>query len=226
MVTRPEFEEALSKAPTPGERVALLGALLARESGLGDRLVVVGGSAISVYTDSAYVSKDIDIVAKKERITPVLRRWGFGFDERQGRGYWVRDDLRIMVDLINRSDYVGLTAGTGRRSTPAGPVRIAAVEDLILRRLIFAKRGRNPELLNQATLLWLRYGRELDTEYLESQSRYEDVEDLYLDLKQRATTTPNRLVSHDESLAKSQLTEDDAVELGRSIRRRGRGSRP
>jgi hypothetical protein len=186
MVTRQEFERVLKRAKSAGERVAVLGALLARASGLGDRLVVVGGSAISVYTGGAYVSEDIDIVGRKDRLAPVLRRWGFEFDEVKGRGYWIRADLKILVDVIDRAAYVGLAQGTRTQATRAGPVRVAAVEDLIVRRLIFAKRGRNPELLDQATLLWLRYGSELDRVYLDYQVRYEDVADLYRDLMRRA----------------------------------------
>jgi hypothetical protein len=224
MVTRLEFERALRMAQSSGERVALFGALLARESGLGERLVVVGGSAISVYTAGAYVSKDIDVVGKRTRIAPVLQRWGFEFDERHGRGYWVRDDLRILVDVINRSDYVGLLEGTREQSTRVGPVRIAAVEDLILRRLVFSKRGRSPELLNQATLLWLRYGEELDEEYLESQSKYEGVYDLYRELKRRATTVSNRSPPSDRRPADTRPAKSGAVELGKPNRRRGRRS--
>lgn len=182
-----DLVQALSKARTHGERVALLGALLAKDSGLGDTLVIVGGSALSVYTHGAYVSKDIDIVGVAKRLAPTLRRWGFHRKVRQGRGYWVRDDLGLLIDVIDRQDYVGLNDATRVEETRFGPVRIAAVEDLIIRRLVFAKRTRRRELLDQATLLWIRFGSELDVEYLDYHARFEDVQDLFRLMKRRAT---------------------------------------
>jgi hypothetical protein len=192
MVTRQEFESALSKTRSPGQRVAILGALLARESKLGQRLAVVGGSALSLYTGGAYFSKDIDIIGKRSRVTPVLRRWRFKPVGRGSRGYWVRGDLGILVDVIDRSDYVGRTEATRVQTTSHGPVRVAAVEDLIVRRLIFAKRGRTAELLNQAALLWVRFGPELDTEYLDYQVGYEGVADQYLEMRKRAAVVSGR----------------------------------
>ncbi len=187
MVTRREFERALERASSPGERVAIFGALLANDTGLRDRLVVVGGSAISVYTNGAYVSEDIDIVAPESRATPCLKRWGFVLRSEGPRRYWVRSDLGILVDLIDRKDYVGLADGTRLEQTEHGPVRIAALEDLIVRRLVFAKRDKSPALLDQAVLLWVRFGRDLDEEYLAYHVRYEGVADLYDEMKRRAS---------------------------------------
>jgi hypothetical protein len=192
MVTRREFEAALAATRLPGERVAVFGALLARDSKLGDRLVVVGGSAISIYTEGTYVSQDIDIVGRASRLAPVLKRWGFEYAERGHRGYWTRDDLGILVDVIDRSDYVGLLGATRTAATAYGPVRVAAVEDLIVRRLVFAKRDRNVELLDQAALLWARFGREVDTEYMDYQIRFEDVLDMYREMQRRAERASKR----------------------------------
>jgi hypothetical protein len=186
MVTRREFEAALAATRLPGERVAIMGALLAHDSGLGGRLVVVGGSAISIYTEGAYVSKAIDIVGRADRLAPVLKRWGFTLQARGPRGYWTRQDLGILVDVIDRADYVGLVEATRTQATAHGPVRVAAIEDLIVRRLIFAKRDQNVELLDQAALLWVRFGRELDMEDLAYHIRYEDVEDVYQEMQRRA----------------------------------------
>lgn len=186
MVTRAELETALRRVRTPGEKVAVFGALLARESKLGDRLVVVGGSAISVYTGGAYVSEDVDVVGKRSRLAPVLQRWGFKPSEGRSRGYWIRDDLGLLVDIIDRADYVGLPQATRTQVTRYGPVRVAAVEDLIIRRLVFAKRQRSSELVDQAVLLWVRFGVELDTEYLDYHVRDEDLADLYREMIRRA----------------------------------------
>lgn len=186
MTSRLEFEKAIRGARSPGERVAVLGALLARESRLGNKLVIVGGSALSVYSAGAYVSKDIDIVGKRARLEPVLRRWGFERKQRGSRAYLVHDDLGILVDVIDREDYVGLGGSTRTETTAFGAVRIAAVEDLIIRRLIFAKRERSADLLNQASLLWARFGAELDTDYLGYHVTFEGVADAYREMRRRA----------------------------------------
>lgn len=186
MASREDFERAIRRAISAPERVTVLGAMLARDSGLGDKLVIVGGSAVSVYTAGAYVSKDIDVVGGERRLAPTLRRWGFEAEERSGRRYWVRDDLGLLIDIIDREDYVGLADSVRVESTRFGPVRIAAVEDLIVRRLIFAKRDRSAKLLNQAVLLWIRFGRDVDEEYLDYHVRFEDIADTYREMRRRA----------------------------------------
>lgn len=178
MVDRAGFDRALTAARTWADRVAFFGALLARDSRLGKRLVVVGGSALSIYTAGGYVSKDVDVFAPRPRVEPTLRRWGFRFEGERERGYWVRADLALLIDIIDRPDYVGLVEGIHTEPTPYGPVRIAAVEDLLLRCLVFALRTRRRELLEQAALLWVRFGQALDREYLEVSARREGVEDL------------------------------------------------
>lgn len=188
MVSRKAFDRAVAEAGSSGERVAVFGALLAKDSGLDDRLVIVGGSAITVYTGGAYVSEDIDLVAPKPRVTPTLRRWGFVRHSSGPRGYWSRSDLGLLVDVIDREDYVGLATGTQVEETAHGPVRIAALEDLILRRLIFAKREKSSKLLDQAALLWQRFGTGLDEDYLSYHVRFEGVEDTFIEMKQRATS--------------------------------------
>jgi hypothetical protein len=115
-----------------------------------------------------------------------LQRWGFAGAERGSRGCWVRDDLRILLDVIDRADYVGLAESIRTETTAYGPVRVAAVEDLILQRLIFAKRERQAERLAQAALLWIGFGKELDTDSLAYQIRYEDVSDRFREMTCRA----------------------------------------
>lgn len=190
MADRDAFERMVSRETNPGRRAALVGAWLARSSGAA--VVVVGGSAISVYTDGLYVSEDIDVVAPRSRLSGPLRRWGFRFEERGSRGYWVHPRLRLLVDVINRSDYVGRTERLQTVVTPAGPVQIAAVEDLIIRRLIFAKRDRRRASFDQAALLWLRFGPSLDLDYLAYLARYEGVEDLLAALPRSGPGRPSR----------------------------------
>jgi hypothetical protein len=78
-VTREQFLEALKKEVEPYKRIRAFAALLAEQSGLGsERLVVVGGSALGIYTTGDYVSADVDLVAEDPRsVESVLVEWGF-----------------------------------------------------------------------------------------------------------------------------------------------------
>lgn len=72
---RADLHRILRNAPTGDERVAWFGALLARESGLDERPIIVGESALEVYlTSSRHGSQDIDIVGEKPPIVSVSRR--------------------------------------------------------------------------------------------------------------------------------------------------------
>ncbi len=161
----------------------MLGALLSKESGLGDRLVVVGGSAITIYTNSAYVSGDFHVVGGRTRIIPVLKRWGLVFDAR----YWRKDGLGLAVEP-GRTRYRGLLSRTVRLETKAGPVRLAAPEDLIVRRLIYAKGEygvRSRRALDEAILLYQRFEGTLDRVHLAKEVRHERVAEPYSEMLRR-----------------------------------------
>ncbi|NNN16877.1 MAG: hypothetical protein HKL79_00710 [Thermoplasmata archaeon] len=181
MPSRREFEKAIQRAGSTGQRVAFLGALLAHETGLRDRLVIVGGSAISVYTKGTYVSEDVDIVGGKAAIGAVLERWGF----RREAPYWRRDDLGLLVQP-GRDRYFGNSDRLTTIETPYGPVMLAAVEDLVIRRLVYAKSQRDPRFMDEAALLLRDNGTDLDQAYLVHEVRYEGVEREYREAERRA----------------------------------------
>ena len=89
-----ELGRILAKARSGGEKNLWLGALLAKETATD--VVIVGGSAIEVYTGGRYVSGDTDLVGERPAIISALERWGF---HREGR-LWSRSDLRLWVDPV------------------------------------------------------------------------------------------------------------------------------
>lgn len=180
MLSKEQFERALRSVSRDYERFAILGALLAKAARLPRNLTVTGGAAISIRTSEEGVTQDVDIVARRSRVVPVLKAWGFeSVDDPDGRRYWVRRDLGLEIDIIDRRDYSGRTAGIESIKTPYGPVRVAAVEDLIVRRLVFWKRGASAKLLDQAVVLFLNHRKSVDFVYLESVVKYERVRDAY-----------------------------------------------
>lgn len=174
------FDRILASAPKPEDRIAWFGALLAKESRTS--VEIVGGSAIEIYLTSAdYVSQDIDLVGREDRVAPVLRRWKFQrIEGRSRRVYWVKKTLGL-VDIVGTGDRSGLRPR--RVETPYGPVLVSAVEPLIVRRLARASRENSDELYHQAVKL-ARQGP-LDWEYLETMSRYEGAAPLLRSLRKR-----------------------------------------
>lgn len=84
--------------------------------------MIVGGSAIEIYTGGLYVSGGVDLVGERDALIHTLEQWGF---RRDGR-LWSRPDLQLWVDPVGRYN-----AGDARKlrevSTPYGSVRLASV---------------------------------------------------------------------------------------------------
>jgi hypothetical protein len=188
-ITRKAFDQAVGATDEPHERTSILGALLQTAIGPTPKLVIVGGSAIAIWTSGHYVSGDIDLVGPRSKLGPILASWGFALtDDPDGRVYWSRPDLGLFIDIIDRADYVGHSEGLLVLKTRYGPIYVAAVEDLIVRRLIFWKRGGPPELLDQAVDLFRRNRQKIDSEYMGVLTPNEDIEDAYLAMQRLAAS--------------------------------------
>lgn len=173
-----EFDDVISAARTREDQIAWFGALLSKEC--RSEVEIVGGSAIEIYLSSAeYVSEDVDLVGRRDRIGPVLRRWGFRqIEGRSRRVYWLKKGIGL-VDVVGPGDRSGLRPR--RMKTPYGPVLVSAVEPLIVRRLLRAHREKSRKLYGQAVKLAML--GDLDWEYLESMSSYEGAAELFRRLR-------------------------------------------
>ncbi len=185
-----EFERIMRALSDPATRIETFGALLAKASGIGSKLLIAGGSAITIYTSGRYTSDDIDIVGQKARLVPVLERWGFQPEEApsEPRVYWNREDLGLFVDIVNRSPSSGSgRSGVPRRIvTPYGAVHASAIEDVIVRRLVFWSRQGTPGLMDQAVVVFRSHQDDIDLDYLEGEVRFEGVETAYTELRRLA----------------------------------------
>jgi hypothetical protein len=183
-MNRREFEAAIRSAPTEHDRIAWFGALLAADSKLRSRLIIVGGSAIEVYLSSErYVTNDIDVVGRKAAIVPVLKRWGFTQKSgRDQRVYWAKPGLGL-VDLVGPTSRAGLPAR--RQPTPYGDAFLGPVEALVIRRLIRASREKSQTLFRQAEALATEYSRKLDWDYLRAEAKYEQIGPMLEELRKR-----------------------------------------
>lgn len=169
----------IGSQPDHYRRVLALAALLTKELGPSlDDLVVVGGSAIEVLTQGGYVSGDVDLVGDSQRIIRTIEGWGF---KRSGR-LWGHPALDLMADAVG-DRYTGDRRLLQELATPFGPVKVAAVEDLIVKRLVSCKHWRIKHDIEDALLLARTYDAIPDWRYIERRSKEELIEDTLEDLR-------------------------------------------
>ncbi len=178
-----ELGQILSRARNQTERLLWFGALLGAKAQC--EVVVVGGSAIQVYTSDEYVSADIDVVGDRRSLISALEAWGF---VKQGR-LWSQKDLALWVDPVGR-DYTGDQRKLREFVTPYGPVKVAAIEDLIAKRLIEISVWPDTrlQLFDQALILATEYDKTLDWDYIRQLARREKAEPLVDTLQKRVST--------------------------------------
>ena len=126
-----ELQDILEPIRNPIERkLHFLGWLNSRLAALGvdDFPVLVGGSAVELYTGGNYASIDIDLCYSSALLDSVLLSSGF---YRDGR-YWIMEELDIVLECPganynNRVMDIKLKNGHF--------VRISSIEDMIIDRL-------------------------------------------------------------------------------------------
>lgn len=135
-----------------------------------DPPVLVGGSAVELYTDGAYVSGDLDFVGSvPEGVARALKEAGF---VRKGR-HWIYEKEEIFLEFPGST----LRPGEESRSIegPGGAVWIISAEDLIVDRLLsLVCWGAREDGVN-AALVYQRMRRELDRGRLRQRAEAEGV---------------------------------------------------
>jgi hypothetical protein len=165
MRTVDDVQRMLDSEPDRFRRGFYFAAMLSEAAGR-DELVIVGGSAIEVYTAGAYASGDTDVVGNRDRVEAALKKWGF---KKPGMG-WIRDGWPFFIQFVG-SKYTGSWARTRQLQTPYGRVRLAAVEDLIVKRLASAmSTGYQPDY-RDAVLLASEFEGEIDWDYATETAR-------------------------------------------------------
>ena len=143
-----------------------------REAGIKTAPILVGGSAVEVYTFGHYVSGDIDLVAQnKDEVRNVLLSTGL-FKE-VGR-LLISEELGVFVDIPD-----DVLAGSYEKiRTIKIPeldteIKVIGIEDLIVDRLnacIFWKSESDCEI---ARYLFEKYKDEIDLDYLIERAKKE-----------------------------------------------------
>jgi len=175
----------VSGAPSPTERRLRFAALLASELRASEtEFVIVGGSAIEFYTRGDYTTGDVDVVYTGHAdVGRLLLAWRF---IRQGR-IWLNEGLGIVLDFV-KPPYTGDLTRTQVLETAYGSIRLAALEDLIVKRLASAKHWRRPGDADHAQLLAAGYEERIEWAYVERLAAEYDVEDLLAVLRRWLAT--------------------------------------
>ncbi len=137
--------------------------------------VLVGGSAVEVYTYGHYMSGDIDLVGNRELIKEILLSTGY-FKE-YGR-LFISEELGLFVEVPDHrleGDYERVRKL--KIEGLEGEVYVIGVEDLILDRLSACKFWKSEGDCLVAEFLLKKYAEELDMDYLQRQAQERHVFD-------------------------------------------------
>jgi len=144
--------------------------------------IVVGDSAVKLYTHGTYTSRDIDLKSDLEAMRRILTDMGF---VNQGRNLMYSEEFDLLVDWQGAALEEGTDAGkrslvvTSADGTPM--LRLINIADLVIDRLEAYKFGKDIDALGWARVLLSLTEHNhllLDEELLRERADATDVADL------------------------------------------------
>ncbi len=131
--------------------------------------ILVGGSAVELYKRGMAKSIDLDIIADRMVIAPLLLKQGF---KQEGRHFYKgRIDIEIPSDIFKERSIIVKYRGK--------KIRIVSVEDLIIDRLCACKFWESVYDCEQAQMLIRAYKNRLDRQYLNERAMQEMLPDRF-----------------------------------------------
>lgn len=153
-------------------KIWVLAQLTRRLSEAGVRPILVGGTAVALYTAGAYVTADIDIVASdRQRVGQTLREMGF---QPLGR-HWVHQQWDVAIEIPDTD-----LAGDPERVVQVDlgddlVVYCIGIEDLLIDRLNAAVHWHSLEDRRWAADLLRLHASHVDWQYLHARAEQEGV---------------------------------------------------
>jgi hypothetical protein len=142
--------------------------------------VLIGGSAVELYTGGAHTTADIDFSGKvPAKVGRILQRVGF---RREGRS-WVHDGARVYLDFTEQK---GVEPSIVELKVGESSVKALAPEDLIVERLVDYQKWRSEVDAVNAFLVFRSQRGNLDRELLQSTAGGKKVEGLLQTLRDHA----------------------------------------
>ena len=135
--------------------------------------VVVGGSAVELYSFGKYLSGDIDIVSSSSsKIGEKLENLGF---VKHGKD-WISEELRLFLE-IPASTLAGDPSRVWEVEISEGlSVKIIGIEDLIVDRLNACVHWKYETDCEWASYLIRKFESEIDSDYLKERAIKEQVD--------------------------------------------------
>lgn len=165
----PELERLDSIENLVDKKLYFMGLLTREAERKKVQPIVVGGSAVDIYTEGIYPSYDIDLVGNRKLIGKILEK-AFGFKP-SGRG-WINEHIGLFIEIPGSS----LAGDKGRITTiriEGLKVYVLGLEDLIVDRIGACVFWKSQTDCEQARFLLWQYQNKLDSEYLEKKARDE-----------------------------------------------------
>jgi hypothetical protein len=159
---------AIERAHTREEVAALVCEALDRA---GIPVVLSGGAVVSIYSNNAYESFDLDFIRQgvARKVDEVMGKLGF---HKQGR-HWAHPDSPFWVEFPPGPVQVGdaIVHEFAERQTRLGTLRLLAPTECVMDRLAGYYHWDDPQCLDQAIEVARR--QTIDLERIESWSRDE-----------------------------------------------------
>ena len=130
--------------------------------------ILVGGSAVELYTRGMAKSIDLDLIADKSKLVPMLLDMKF---KQMGRHFYKG---RIYIEIPSDS----LAGRSVILKYKDKKIRVISVEDLIIDRLCACKFWNSVYDCEQALMLMEAYKDKLDKRYLNKRAEQENVGDI------------------------------------------------
>jgi hypothetical protein len=151
----------------------------------GIEVVLSGGAVVSIYSDNAYESDDLDLIATglARDPGPVMRELGFS---RQHR-YWRHPSSRYWVEFPPGPVGVGARVVTefAERETAVGVLLLLSPTDCVMDRLAAYYHWKDPQALEQAVAVATRHP--VDLTAIEDWSREEGASERFSEFEERVT---------------------------------------
>ncbi len=140
---------------TPDLKVEEVAALVCtRLERHGIRAVLSGGAVVSIYSDNAYESKDLDFIVEgiAKTVGPALEELGFA--RKQGR-HWVHPQTEYWVEFPPGPLQIGneTIRDVAELQTRVGTLRLLHPTESVMDRLAAFYHWNDPQALEQAVLV-------------------------------------------------------------------------
>jgi hypothetical protein len=155
--------------------------------------IVVGGSAVLVYSLGGHLTQDIDVIISdrhRQLVKDVLSQ--FGFENTAGQRHWYHEELDLALempgDILAGSMDKAITVEVGDSE-----VYLIGIEDILIDRLCAAKHWKYDRDEAQAISLLSIYMNKIDWDYLVKRAKEEMVQDKLEEAKKKAETIVQKL---------------------------------